>query len=82
MVSNERTPFLKELIRHSSKATLIMPSIVFNEEIDVNGTFQNTRDALNELKNDENLFIIEKEFNDDFTEITIQIRDLGDELSE
>ena len=36
-MSNERTPYLQELMRLSSEATLLIPSIVFNEELFVNG---------------------------------------------
>ena len=51
-VSNERTPYLQELIRLSSEATLIIPNLVFNEELDVNNHFKDFRDALNWFENE------------------------------
>ncbi len=74
-MSNERTPYLQELIRLSSEATLIIPSVVFNEEIDANNKFNDIRNALNFLKDDDDLIITEKELEDDFTEVNIRIRD-------
>lgn len=74
-MSNERTPYLQELIRLSSEATLIIPSVVFNEEIDAHNKFNDIRNALNFLKDDDDLIITEKELEDDFTEVNIRIRD-------
>ena len=71
MVSNERTPYLQKLIRLSSEATLLIPSIVFNEELDVNNHFKDFRNALNFLKNDDKLIIIEKEDENEFIEVNI-----------
>ena len=69
-MSNERTPYLQELIRYSNEATLLMPNIVFN-----NDNFESITNALNHLKNDENLVITEKEVENDFIEINIRIKD-------
>ena len=44
-MSNERTPYLQELIRYSNEATLVMPNIVFN-----NDRFESITIALNHLK--------------------------------
>ena len=74
-MSNERTPYLQELIRFSSKATLLIPRIIFNKEYD---KFKDVGEALNYLKNDEKLIIIERGFNEDFIELTIGLKD-GDE---
>ena len=71
---NERTPYLKELIRYSSKATLLIPTSVF---IGKNDKFKATKDALNHLKNDEGLVISEK-IVENFTEIKIELKDDGD----
>ena len=74
-MSNERTPYLQELMRLSSEATLLIPSIVFNEEICSSNRFKSFRNALHFLKNDDNLIITEKEVEGDFTEVNIRIRD-------
>jgi len=74
-MSNERTPQLQELIRYSTKATLLLPEIVLDEKMDVNNTFKKVRDALQYLRNDTDLFVIEKQLEDDLVEITIQIRE-------
>ena len=74
-MSNERTPYLQELIRLSTKATLLLPNIVLNEEMDVNNKFKQVRNALQYLRNDTDLFVIEKQLENDLVEITIQIRD-------
>ena len=76
-MSNERTPYLQELIRFSSKATLLIPRIIFNEECD---KFKDVRDALNYLKNDEKLIIVQKGFNEDFIELTIGLKDGDGEI--
>lgn len=75
IMSNERTPHLQELIRYSTKATLLLPNVVLNENFDVNNSFKKLRDALAYLRNDSDLFIIEKQLEHDLVEITIQIRE-------
>ena len=70
-VPNERTPYLKELIRYSSKATLLIPTSVL---IGNNDKFKATREALNHLKNDKGLVISEKIVGN-FTEIKIELKD-------
>ena len=74
MVSKERTSYLQELIGLSSEATLLIPKIVLNKKIDVEDKYKASRDALNYLKNDNQLIVIEKEVKDDFIEVTIKFR--------
>ena len=69
---SERTQCLKELIRYSSKATLIIPKSVFIYKDD---KFKATKDALNHLKNDEELIISEKDVENGLTEIKIELKD-------
>lgn len=71
-VPNERTQCLKELIRYSHKATLIIPTSIF---IGKNNDFKATRDALNHLKNDEELIISEKDVGNHLTEIKIGLKE-------
>ena len=73
-MSNERTLYLQELIRYSSKSTLLLPNIIL-DETDANNRFKKLRDALKYLRNDNDLFVIEKPLDDDLVEITIQIRE-------
>lgn len=74
-VSNERTPYLQELIRLSSEATLIIPSIVFDDEMDDYNKFEDFRNAFNWLQNDEKLIVTLNKVNNDFNEVNIRIRD-------
>lgn len=74
-VPNERTPYLQELIRFSSQATLLIPTIVLDEEIDVTGKFKGIRNALNYLKNDNGLIIDKNVINEDFIELTIKLNE-------
>ena len=71
-VPNERTQCLKELIRYSHKATLLIPTSIF---IGKNDDFKATRDALNHLKNDEELIISEKDVGNHLTEIKIGLKE-------
>ena len=71
-VPNDRIPYLKELIRYSQKATLIIPTSVFIGNSD---TFKATREALNHLKNDDGLVITEKDVGNHLTEIKIGLKD-------
>ena len=71
-VLNERVTYLKELIRYSQKATLLIPKAVF---IGKNDKFKPTRDALNHLKNDEELIISEKDVGISLTEIKIKLKE-------
>ena len=72
---NERTPFLKELIRWSTKATLLLPSSILNDEIDKYNKFKKVRDSLDYLKNDEKVLVTEKEMGNDLTEITLELKE-------
>lgn len=74
-MSDERTPYLQELIRLSTEATLIIPSIVFNSEHDPLNRFKAFRDALNYLKNDDKLIVTLNKFSNDFAELKIRIGD-------
>ena len=74
MVHNDRTPYLQELIRWSSEATLLIPTSVFNEETDVLNNFEDVRKALNWLENDDTLLITVKNLDNTFTEVNIKIR--------
>ena len=74
-VSNERTPYLQELIRLSSEATLIIPSIVFDDEMDDYNKFEDFRNAFNWLQNDKKLIVTLNKVNNDFNEVKIRIRD-------
>lgn len=74
MVYNERTPYLQELMRLSSEATLLISSQVFNEETDAYNRFEDVRNALNWLKNDDKLVISIKNLDNGFTEVNIKIR--------
>ena len=78
-MSNERTPYLQELISLSSEATLLMPKIVLDEKYDNRGKYEPVRKALEYLKNDENLFVKEKNVDDDFTLIKIGVREVKNE---
>ena len=71
---NERTPYLQELIRFSTKATLLVPRIVLDGKIDSNDRYKKVRDSLEYLRNDRDLFVIERNLDEDFVEVTIQIR--------
>ncbi|MBQ3407959.1 MAG: hypothetical protein IJH12_01990 [Clostridia bacterium] len=73
-MSNERTPYLQELIRLSSKATLVIASHLFNEEYDPEDTYKDIREALKFLKNDDKLIVNEKEIDEEFIEISIELR--------
>ena len=72
---NERTLFLKELIRWSTKATLLLPSSILNDEIDKYNKFKKVRDSLDYLKNDEKVLVTEKEMGNDLTEITLELKE-------
>ena len=80
-MSNERTPYLQELIRNSTEATLLLANILFDEESDPKNRFKNLRDSLQYLKNDEQLIITEKRIDDEFTEINIAFRSWREWLS-
>ena len=74
-MSNERTPFLQELIRYSSGATLLIPRIILDEESDPYRKYEPTRQALNHLKNDKDLVLKEKRIDNDFVVVEIGFRD-------
>ena len=73
MVYNDRTSYLQELIRLSSEATLLISTPVFKEE-DVFNRFLDARNALNYLKNDDDLVISVKNLDNNFTNVNIKIR--------
>lgn len=73
-----RIGHLKELIRYSSKATLLIPFSVLDEKLDGYNKFKATRDALKHLKKDDDLIITEKDVENRFTEITIEVKGLDD----
>ena len=73
---NERTSNIKDLIRFSTKAKLLVPTFLLDEE--VTDSFEAYTDfviALYCLKNDDGLIVTEKEVDDDLTEITIELRE-------
>lgn len=73
---NERTSNIKDLIRFSTKAKLLVPTFLLDEEVTDN--FEAYNDfviALYCLKNDDGLIVTEKEVDDDLTEITIELRE-------
>ena len=73
---NERTSNIKDLIRFSTKAKLLVPTFLLDEEVMDN--FEAYNDfviALYCLKNDDGLIVTEKEVDDDLTEITIELRE-------
>lgn len=72
---NDRTPYLQELIRYSSKATLLILSSLINEKRNGNNHCKMMIDALNYLKKDPKLIINEKPVENGFTEITIELVD-------
>ena len=71
-VPNDRILNLKELIRYSSKATLLIPTSVFKRQGE---SFKATRDALNHLKNDDKLIISENKIGNGLSEIIIELKD-------
>lgn len=68
--------YLQRLLKYSTEATFIIPSLVFDEEKDPNGRFEETRRAYNILKKDDLLEILEVPINpgtdDELFEITIR----------
>ena len=73
---NERTSNIRDLIRFSTKAKLVVPTFLLDEE--VTDSFEAYNDfviALYCLKNDDGLIVTEKEIDDDLSEITIEIRE-------
>jgi len=72
ILPNERTPHLQELIRFSTKATLVIPSLLLDEEI--GDKFKQVRNALDYLKNDDALIVSQREVENDLIEITIEIK--------
>ena len=74
--------YLNRLLKWSTEATFIIPSVVFNEECDPNGKFEETRRAYDILKKDDLLEILEVPINpgtdDEFLEITIRRKQKGE----
>ena len=68
--------YLNRLLKWSTEATFIIPSLVFDEEKDLNGRFEETRRAYDILKKDDLLEVLEVPINpgtdDEMLEITIR----------
>ena len=68
--------YLNRLLKWSTEATFIIPSLVFNEEYDPNGKFEETRRVYDILKKDDLLEVLEVPINpgtvDELLEITIR----------
>ena len=68
--------YLNRLLKWSTEATFIIPSLVFDEEKDPNGRFEETRRAYDILKKDDLLEVLEVPINpetdDEMLEITIR----------
>jgi len=73
---DDRSSNIKDLVRFSTKAKLLVPTFLLDEE--VTDSFEAYNDfviALYCLKNDDGLIITEKEVDDDLTEITIELKE-------
>ena len=72
---NERTPYLQELIRFSSEATLIIGGELLDENKDGSNKFEKLRKALDFIKHDKKLIVHDVELGDGNRLINIKIRD-------
>ena len=75
---NKRTEYLQELIRYSRKATLVIHESFING-IRNDEKFKLSNNALNFLKNDEELILTTKDVEDGYIEITIDLKEDEDE---
>ena len=73
---DKRTSNINDLIRFSTKATLTIPTFLLDDEVtDSSEAYNDFRIALYCLKNDDGLFVNEKELDEELSEITIEIRE-------
>ena len=75
IMCEKRTSNINDLIRFSTKATLIVPTLLLDEVSDSFETYHDFKIALYCLKNDDGLIVTEKELDDELSEITIEIRE-------
>ena len=68
---NERTPYLQELIRFSTEATLLISGELLDENI---GKCERLRKALDFIKNDKKLIVHDVELEDANRLINIKIK--------
>ena len=75
MVCDERSSNINNLIRFSTKATLLVPEFLLDDEVtDSYEIYNDFNNALYCLKNDDGLIVTEKEVDEDFSEITIELK--------
>ena len=75
MVCDERSSNINNLIRFSTKATLLVPEFLLDDEVtDSYEIYNDFRIALYCLKNDDGLIVTEKEVDEDLSEITIELK--------
>ena len=69
-----RIKHLKELIRWTNKAVLIVPSVCLNPKYDPLKSFEDFRNSLKALKEDEGTVVSVKKIDDELAEITIEAK--------
>ena len=69
-----RIKHLKEIIRWTNKAVLIVPSVCLNPLYDPLKRFEDFRKSLKILKEDKHTKVTVKKIDDDFNEITIEAK--------
>ena len=72
---NERSSNITDLVRFSTKATLLVPTLLLDDVADYFEPYHDFRIALYCLKNDDELIVTEKEVDEEFSEITIELGD-------
>ena len=72
---SERISNIKDLVRLSTKATLTVPAFLLTDAIDNFESYNDFAIALSCLKNDDGLKKKKKEIDDEFSEITLIVRD-------
>ncbi len=75
---NDRTPYLQDLIKYSRKATLLIHRS-FVDGTRKDERFEKTNNALDFFMNDKSLYLIAKDVEDEYLEITISLKEDEDE---